>query len=200
MLTQLNVMGLLTVGFVSDTLKSVITGAICAGGVGVVVVGGGDTAIEDALYLSKFARKVTIVHRRERLRATKLLQERALANKWIEFSLGSIVVEIVGTSKVEGIKVKDMTTGVERVIKTDGVFVLIGLSPNSEIAKGLVSLDDKGYITTDDEMRTSADGVFACGDVRKKLLRQVVTAAGDGATAAFSAEHYVERLRGTEYK
>ena len=166
----------------------------------VVVVGGGDTAIEDAIFLTKFANKVTIIHRRDRLRATKILQERASTNKKIEMCLNSVCTEITGANKVEGVKIKNVTTNKEKVITTDGVFVLIGLSPNSDIVKGIVKTDDKGYVICDDEMKTSVEGIFACGDVRKKLLRQVVTAAGDGATAAFSAEHYVERLRGTEYK
>lgn len=165
----------------------------------VVVVGGGDTALEDALFLTKFAGKVTIVHRRDKLRATKILQERALANKKIELCLNSVAVEILGKNKVEAIAVKDVNTGKPKEIKADGVFVLIGLSPNSDIVKGLVKTDEKGYIISDDDMKTSVEGIFACGDVRKKLLRQVVTAAGDGATAAFSAEHYVEKLKGTEY-
>lgn len=166
----------------------------------VVVVGGGDTALEDAIFLTKFAASVTIIHRRNRLRATKILQERALADKKIVMCLDSVCTEIIGKNKVEGVKIKDVNTGKERVLKTDGVFVLIGLSPNSDLVKGLVKTDDKGYVICDDDMKTSVEGIFACGDVRKKLLRQVVTAAGDGATAAFSAEHYVERIKGTEYK
>ncbi|MDP2913598.1 MAG: thioredoxin-disulfide reductase [Candidatus Omnitrophota bacterium] len=166
----------------------------------VVVVGGGDTALGDAIFLTKFADKVTVIHRRDKLRAAKILQERALANKKIELCLNSIATEIIGRNKVEGIKIKDAATNAERVLKADGVFVLIGLAPNSDVVKGLVKSDEKGYIIADDEMRTSTEGIFACGDVRQKLLRQVVTAAGDGATAAFSAQHYVERLKGTEYK
>lgn len=164
-----------------------------------VVVGGGDTALEDALFLTKFANKVTIVHRRDRLRATKVLQERAKADKKIELCLNSVAVEISGKAKVEGIKVNNVVTNKESVIKTDGVFVLIGLTPNSDIIKGTVKLCEKGYVLTDSEMQTSAGGIFACGDVRMKTLRQVVTAVGDGAIAATSAEHYVERLKGTEY-
>jgi len=166
----------------------------------VVVIGGGDTAIEDALFLTKFAGKVTVVHRRGRLRATKILQERALANSRIEFSFNSVATAISGTKRCEGVTVKDVNTGAEHTIKASGVFVLIGMSPNSGFAKGVVTMDEKGYIVCDDDMKTSADGIFACGDVRKKSLRQVVTAAGDGATAAFSAQHYVERLKGVEYK
>ncbi|MBI5123979.1 MAG: thioredoxin-disulfide reductase [Candidatus Omnitrophica bacterium] len=165
----------------------------------VVVVGGGDTALSDAIFLTKFADKVTVVHRRFMLRATQILQERALANKKIAFCLKSVVTEIIGTNKVEGIKVKDAATSAEKTIKADGVFVLIGLLPNSGICKGIVKLDEKGYIISDEDMRTSMDGIFVCGDVRQKPLRQVVTAAGEGATAAVSAEHYVEKIKGIEY-
>ncbi|MBI5144111.1 MAG: thioredoxin-disulfide reductase [Candidatus Omnitrophica bacterium] len=165
-----------------------------------VVIGGGDTALEDALFLTKFANKITIIHRRDRLRATEILQERAFANKRIEFCYNSIATGIVGRTKVEGIKIKDVNTGKEKIIKSEGVFVFIGILPNSEILKGLVKMDEKGYIISDEDMKTSADGIFACGDVRKKLLRQIVTAAGEGATAAFSAQAYVERLKGQEYK
>ena len=161
----------------------------------IVVVGGGDTALEDALFLTKFANKVTVVHRRDKLRATKILQERARANKKIHLQLDSVAVEVKGTTRVEALEIKDVHSGKISQIKTDGVFVLIGITPNSGLVSDIVKTDDKGYIMTDDEMRTSVDGLFACGDVRKKLLRQVVTAAGDGATAAFSAEHYVEGLK-----
>jgi len=166
----------------------------------VVVIGGGDTALEDAIFLTKFANKVTIIHRRDRLRATKILQERAFANKKIEMCLGVTCTGISGKTRVEAVLVKAVKTGEEKTLKADGVFVLIGLSPNSDIVKGLVDLCPKGYIKSNDEMKTSVDGIFACGDVRMKLLRQIVTATGDGAIAATSAEHYVERLKGTEYK
>lgn len=166
----------------------------------VVVIGGGDTALEDALFLTRFAKSVTIVHRRDRLRATKILQERAFANDKVEVRFSSTACKILGENKVDGVKMRDVNSGKEDTVKCDGVFVLIGMSPNSDMAKGLLSLDEKGYIITDDEMRTSVDGIFACGDVRKKSLRQVVTATGDGATAAYSAQHYVERIKGTEYK
>jgi thioredoxin reductase (NADPH) len=166
----------------------------------VVVVGGGDTAIEDALFLTKFAGKVTIVHRRDRLRATKILQERAFANKKIELCLNFTAVEIIGKGKVEAVRVKDVNTGSAKDIKASGVFVLIGMNPNSEAVKGVVKLCAKGYIITDEDMRTSVAGIFACGDVRMKTFRQVVTATGDGAVAAFSAQHYVENLKGIEYK
>jgi len=166
----------------------------------VVVVGGGDTALEDAIFLTKFADKVTIVHRRDKFRATKILQERAFANKKIEMCLGAVCTGISGKTRVEAVLAKIVKTGEEKKLKAGGVFVLIGLSPNSDIAKGIVDLCPKDYIKTDEEMKTSVDGIFACGDVRVKTLRQIVTAAGDGAIAATSAEHYVERLKGTEYK
>lgn len=166
----------------------------------VVVVGGGDTALEDALFLTKFADSVTIVHRRDRFRATKILQDRVAANKKITPCLNSVAIEIMGKAKCSGLKVKDLTSGTTNELHADGVFIFIGMKPNSESVSGVVGLDENGYIITDDQMRTSVDGIFACGDVRKKLLRQVVTAAGDGATAAFSAGHYVDRLKGTEYK
>ncbi len=165
----------------------------------VVVVGGGDTALEDAIFLTKFAGKVTVVHRRERLRAANILQERARGNKKIEFCLNSVAVEITGKDKCEAVITKDVVTGSVKEIRCDGIFVLIGITPNSDTVKNIVRLDDKGYIICDEEMGSSQAGIFACGDVRKKTFRQVVTAAGDGATAAFSAEHYVERQKGIEY-
>lgn len=166
----------------------------------VVVIGGGDTAVGEAMFLAKFASSVTVIHRRDKLRATKILQERAKANPRVKFQMNSAPLEILGTNTVEGIRIKDVATGHESIIKTSGVFVLIGLKPNSEPFGHLVKLDDNGYVVADDDMKTSVEGIFVCGDVRQKTLRQVVTAAGDGATAAVSAEHYVDRLKGTEYK
>jgi len=166
----------------------------------VVVVGGGDTALEDALFLAKFARKVTIVHRRDRLRAAKILQERASANDTIRLRFNSVACGIIGENVVKGVRVKDVKTGDEDVLKCDGVFVLIGITPNSNIIKDIVRLDEKGYIVTDCDMMTSKSGIFACGDVIRKVLRQIVTATGEGATAAFSAEQYVARVKGVEYR
>lgn len=166
----------------------------------VVVVGGGDTAVGDAIFLTKFAGKVTIVHRRGMLRAARILQERARASEKIEFQLKSVVAEVTGADRVEGVKVKDVDTGAEKTIKADGVFVLIGLKPNSDAFKDALKLDENGYIISDDGMKTSVEGIFACGDVRKKPLRQVATAVGEGATAAVSAGHYVDTLKGAEYK
>jgi len=165
----------------------------------IVVVGGGDTAVEEALFLTRFGRKVTLIHRRDRLRATKILQERILANPKVNFLWESQVTEIFGDKIVEGVKVKNVKTQEVKKVETDGVFIFAGLIPNTEFVHGLVKLDEKGYIITDDEMQTSQKGIFAAGDCRRKLLRQVVTACGDGATAAFSAQQYVERLKGTAY-
>ena len=166
----------------------------------VVLVGGGDTAIQEALFLTRFAKKVSVVHRRKRLRATRILQERALANKVIEFIWESRIIEIMGKDKVGGVKVKNINTEKETEVSCNGVFIFAGYSPNTDFIKGLLKSDKDGYILTDDDMNTSKKGIFACGDCRKKLLRQVVTACGDGATAAFSAQQYVEELKGVAYK
>ncbi|PKP55932.1 thioredoxin-disulfide reductase [Candidatus Atribacteria bacterium HGW-Atribacteria-1] len=166
----------------------------------IVVVGGGDTAIEEALYLTKFAQEVTLIHRRDRLRATKILQERIFANKKINFTWDSVVTKILGSEKVEGILIKNKKTGEEKEISCQGVFVFVGNIPNSKFLNELIKLDKRGYILTDDNMMTSKEGIYACGDVRKKLLRQVVTACGEGATAAFAAQKYIEELKGVSYK
>jgi thioredoxin reductase (NADPH) len=166
----------------------------------VAVIGGGDTALEDALFLSRFANKVTIIHRRDRFRGAKILQERLFANNKIEIMLNSMAMAIIGAKKCEALEVKDVRTSIVKSVNVSGVFVLIGMTPNSEAFKGVVEMDDNGYILCDDDMKASVDGIFACGDVRKKLFRQIVTACGDGATAAFSAQHYVERIKGIEYK
>ena len=166
----------------------------------IVVVGGGDTAIEEALYLTKFVREATIIHRRGRLRATRILQERVFSNKKINFAWDSVVTKILGKEKVEGVLVQNKKTGEEREISCQGIFVFVGNIPNSKFFNKLIKLDKKGYILTDDNMMTSQEGIYACGDVRKKLLRQVVTACGEGATAAFAAQKYIEELKGTSYK
>jgi len=165
----------------------------------VVVVGGGDTAIQEALFLSKFASRVTVIHRRDRLRATKILQERISRNNRVSFLWEAVVTAILGKQKVEGVTVKKAREPQETELKADGVFIFVGVQPNSAFLKGAVDLDESGYIRTDNEMRTSAEGIFACGDVRKKLLRQISTAVGEGATAAFGAQQYVEDIRGIAY-
>jgi len=167
----------------------------------VVVIGGGDTAVQEAIFLTKFCRKVYLVHRRDRLRATKVLQEKAQAlGQKIEFVWQSVAVEIKGSAKVESVLLKNIDTGKQKELKCDGVFIFAGIEPNSGFAKGLVKLDKQGYIISDENMKTGTDGIYACGDVRSKLLRQVVTACGEAATAAFACQHYIEELKGIAYK
>lgn len=166
----------------------------------IVVVGGGDTAIEEALFLTRFAKRVTLVHRRDRLRATKILQERALSNKKMSFIWSSNVIDILGKEKVGAVRVKNVKTEEEKDISCEGVFIFVGYLPNTDLVKDIIKLDNNGYIVADDDMNTSRKGIFVCGDARKKILRQVVTACGDGATAAFSAQHYIEEQKGTAYK
>lgn len=166
----------------------------------VVVMGGGDAAVEEALFLTKFAKKVTLVHRRDRLRATKILQERALSNKKIEVIWDSRIIEILGREKVAAVKLNNIKSGREEDIPCDGVFIFIGYTPNTDFIRGTVKLDKDGYIVTEGNMATSKKGIFASGDCRKKLLRQVVTACGDGAEAAYSLQQYVEELKGVGYK
>lgn len=166
----------------------------------VAVVGGGDTAVQEALFLTRFASEVTIVHRRDRLRATGILKDRAQANEKLRFEWNAVVEEITGENAVKSITLRDVNDPEKKkTIEVEGVFVFTGYIPNTAFLKGLVDLDDVGYIKTDEKMRTSAPGVFACGDCTNKLLRQVVTACGDGATAAFAAEHYISELKGTSY-
>ena len=157
----------------------------------VAVVGGGNTAVQEAIFLTKFARQVFLIHRRDKLRAQKILQERAFANEKITFVWDSVVAEILGREKVEAVKVKNRKTGEEKVLQVDGVFIFVGIKPQSDFVKGVLKLDEKGFIITDAEMRTEVPGVFAAGDVRSKACRQIVTAAGDGATAAYMAEHFL---------
>ncbi|MCL6561024.1 MAG: thioredoxin-disulfide reductase [Firmicutes bacterium] len=161
----------------------------------VAVVGGGDAAVEEAIFLTRFAEKVYIIHRRNELRATKVLQERARQNPKIEFVWNSVVSEVLGAYFVEGIRIRNVLTGETEDKKVDGVFMYVGTRPNSELVKDLVKLDDRGYIVTDENMATECPGLFAAGDVRRKLLRQVVTAVADGAIAAVAAEKYLESLR-----
>jgi thioredoxin reductase (NADPH) len=165
----------------------------------VAVIGGGDVAVEDGLFLTKFANKVYLIHRRDRLRATKILQERALNHDRVELILDSVVDEILGEAMVQGIRVRNIKTGDVKELMVDGVFVFIGWIPSLSFLGDTVDMSDDGYIMVDNEMRTSREGVFACGDCCKKGLKQIVTACGDGATAAFSAQHFVERIKGEEY-
>jgi thioredoxin reductase (NADPH) len=160
----------------------------------VAVIGGGDAAVEEAIFLTRFAEKVYIIHRRGELRATKVLQERAKRNPRIEFIWHSVVEEILGTYFVEGIRVKNLQSGAVEELQVDGVFLYVGTRPNAELVRDLVKLDELGYVITDENMATSCPGLFAAGDVRRKLLRQVVTAVADGATAAVAAEKYLESI------
>jgi len=165
----------------------------------VVVVGGGDTAIQEALFLTHFARKVTVIHRRDRLRAAAILQKRAFAEKKIEFAWKAKLAEITGREFVTGVKVADVESGKISELSADGVFIFVGLTPNTGLFRGVVDMDEGGYIITDENMRASAAGIFAAGDCRAKRFRQVVTAAGDGANALYSAELYVDELKGQSY-
>ncbi|MDR2426270.1 MAG: thioredoxin-disulfide reductase [Endomicrobium sp.] len=159
----------------------------------ILVVGGGDSALQEAIYLAKFAKNVTIVHRRDAFRAAKILRERILTYPNISIMYNTIPQEIIGTDAVEGVKLKNMKTEEIRILKVQGVFVFIGLIPNTGFIS-YMTLDEFGYIITDDNMKTSIKGVFACGDIRKKDLRQIVTAASDGAQAAISAQYYIEKF------
>jgi thioredoxin reductase (NADPH) len=157
----------------------------------VAVIGGGDSAVEEAMFLTRFARKVYIVHRRDQLRAVWTIQQRARNNSKIEFVLDSIVQEIVGDEKVEGILTFNRKTEQSRLISVDGVFIYVGILPNSALLESRVNLDPQGFVLTDDAMHTNVPGLFAAGDIVHKILRQVVTAVSDGAVAAFSAEKWI---------
>jgi len=161
----------------------------------IAVIGGGDTAVEEALFLTRFANKVHLIHRRDSLRATKLLQERARAEKKISFIWNSIVAKIVGENQVEGLDLRNVQTGETIHLPVQGVFIFIGYNPDSSLAEGLLDLDENGFVITDNNMETSVPGIFAAGDIRSKLLRQVSTSVGEGATAAFAAEKYLEYLK-----
>lgn len=161
----------------------------------VVVVGGGDAAVSEALFLTRFVKKVTLVHRREKLRAARLLQERLLQTKKVDLVLDSEVIEILGSRSVEGVRVIHKRKEEEEEIQCNGVFIFLGLMPNTDLLKGIVELDHDGYVITDEWMRTSQDGIFACGDCRRRPLRQIVTACSDGAIAAISAIEYLANLK-----
>jgi thioredoxin reductase (NADPH) len=165
----------------------------------VVVVGGGDTAIQEALFLTHFAGKVTVIHRRDRLRATAILQKRAFAEKKIEFVWKAKLIEVSGQDFVTGVKVADVQSGAIKEIAAEAVFIFVGRIPHTGIFRDVLKLDAGGYIITDDNMRTSSAGIFAAGDCRAKQFRQVVTAAGDGANATYSTELYVDELKGQTY-
>ena len=158
----------------------------------VAVVGGGDTAITDALELSQHASKVYVIHRRDQLRAGKALQEKAFAHPKLEFIWDTVVEEVSGDKVLEELKLRHVKTGQQSSLKVNGVFVAIGLMPNSRSFFNILELDDAGYIVTDETMATSAPGIFTAGDIRRNSPRQIATAVGDGATAAMSAFKYVQ--------
>lgn len=161
----------------------------------IAVIGGGDSAVEEGMYLTRFAKKVTIIHRRDQLRAQKILQDRAFKNEKIEFIWDTVVEEIKGEDgKVSSLSLKNVKTGETREFKTDGVFIYIGTVPLSEPFKSLGIVNEDGYIPTNENMETKIPGIFAAGDVREKDLRQVVTATGDGSIAAEMAAKYIEEL------
>ena len=161
----------------------------------VAAVGGGDTAVKESLFLTKFVKKLYLVHRRDRLRAEAILQERALASDKIEFIWNSVLTGINGLSHVENISVQNVKTGDITELSVDGCFIWVGILPNTQFLKDAVKLDEQGFIIADLNMETSVPGVFAAGDVRNTTLRQIATAVGDASIAAFSAEQYIENVR-----
>jgi thioredoxin reductase (NADPH) len=160
----------------------------------VLVVGGGDSALSEALYLTRFVSELTIVHRRDALRATKIYQERALAHSKISFLWNSAVQEIRGDQVVRSALVKNLKTGHTQEIETEGAFIFIGIAPRTDLVRGLVEMDEMGYIATNANCETSVRGIFAAGDCRRQLLRQITTAVGAGSIAAFAAEKYLEEM------
>lgn len=157
----------------------------------VVVVGGGNAAIEEALYLTRFAKSVNVIHRRGELRASKILQEKLKENKKINLILSSTITEISGASRIESIKIKNVENNREQVFPCDGIFIYIGNEPNTTFVKNQLETDEQGFLITNQELETSKDGIFACGDCRSKSLYQVITACGEGAIAADSAQRYL---------
>jgi thioredoxin reductase (NADPH) len=157
----------------------------------VVVVGGGDTAMEEATFLTRYANKVEVVHRRDELRASKIMQDRARGNPKISFVWDSVITDVLGEKGVEGVRVKNLKTGAEDDLKTDGLFIAVGHRPNTDLFAGQIEMDEHGYILQIDHTQTSVPGVFAAGDVSDTRYKQAVTAAGDGCRAALDAEHFL---------
>jgi thioredoxin reductase (NADPH) len=183
----------------------VSTCATCDGfffrGQEIVVVGGGDSAIEEASFLTKFATKVTIIHRRDKFRASKIMQQRAFDNPKIAVRWNSQVTRLVGANKLESIEVTDTQTGAKETLAVGGLFVAIGHKPNTDLFKGVLDMEDTGYLVTQPgSSRTNVEGVFACGDVQDHTYRQAITAAGSGCMAAIDAERWLEHRHATAAK
>jgi thioredoxin reductase (NADPH) len=189
----------LTLGLESEARLlgyGVSTCATCDGffhrGFEIAVVGGGDSALEEALFLTKFATKVTLIHRRKELRASRIMQDRAFANPKIEFLWDSVVTDVVGETAVEGVRVRNVHTEAEQTVPVHGVFVAIGHVPNTDVFRGVLDMDDAGYIKTIGHgTATNVEGLFACGDVQDHVYRQAITAAGSGCMAAIDAERWL---------
>lgn len=164
----------------------------------VVVVGGGDSAIEEAIFLTRYAKSVTVIHRRDTLRAGVILQNRAMENPKINFLWNTVVTEIVGEEAVSAVRLKDTVTGEEREHKTDGVFIFIGHKPNTELFDGQLEIDKQGYLIVDRLMHTKIPGVYAAGEVADPNFRQVITSAGMGAAAAMQAIHFIQEHAASE--
>ncbi|MBN2223696.1 MAG: thioredoxin-disulfide reductase [Deltaproteobacteria bacterium] len=177
--------------------------AVCDGaffkGAEVAVVGGGNSAVEEAIYLTRYAKKVYVIHRRDRFRADKILTDRMFSHPAIEAITENIVEEIIGENSVSAVRLKNVRTKEAGTLKIEGIFVYAGYHPNTEFLKGIVELDKSGCVVTDAEMATGVPGLFAAGDVRAKGLRQVITAAGDGATAAYWAGKHIEKIEDRQY-
>jgi thioredoxin reductase (NADPH) len=161
----------------------------------VAAVGGGDTAVQESIFLTRFAKKVYLIHRRDQLRATKILQERAFANDKIDFIWNSVVTRIEGSDGLEKITVKNVKTGELKELPVDGCFIWVGILPNSGFLPDTIKTDEYGFVIANNKMETSVSGLFAAGDGRSTPLRQIATAVGDAAIAAFSAEQYIESLK-----
>jgi len=162
----------------------------------IAVAGGGDAAVEEGMFLTKFGKKVILIHRRDQLRAQKIIQERAFKNPKMEFIWDSVVESIEGDDKVRSLTLKNVKTGENSKLEVGAIFIFIGFVPNSNIVRETLDKDAGGYILTNDHMQTSIKGIYACGDVRSQLVRQITNAVGDGTTAAVAAEKYIEELEG----
>ena len=165
----------------------------------IVMVGGGDAAIEEAMFLTRFASKVTVIHRRDQLRAERLLQEQAFRNEKIEFMWDTVVTEVAGEEFVTGVQVRNVKTGEEDLFPTQGVFIAIGYLPNTDFLAGQLDENESGYVVADDDQRTSVEGVWAAGDVCDWTYRQIATSVGAGCKAALQAEHYIAKLEDRVY-